>query len=251
LLQPGPASCWPARGEPALQTAAAKVGRHGFPVLPVVADVTQQSSVENLFARTVERFGQLDGLVNNAGLSMRRAILDTTAEDFQRLLDVNLLATVRCTRAAAPHLLESRGHLVNIGSLAGKSAGRFLGAYPAAKFAVSAYTQQLRLELEPQGLHVLLVSPGPIARDEPRPTDSDRAKDDAAAEKLSDLPDSAKKPGGGVKASLIRPEALAASIVRACETRRREIVMPSYARWLFALQQLSPSLGDWIVRKMS
>ena len=56
----------------------------------------------------------------------------------------------------------------NISSLAGKSASRFLGAYPASKFAVTAYTQQLRLELEPQGLHVLLVCPGPIAREAPR-----------------------------------------------------------------------------------
>lgn len=239
------------RGESALQNAAAKVGGHGFPVLPVVADVTQQAAVESLFAQTLERFGKLDCLVNNAGLSMRRAVLDTTAEDFQRLLDVNLLAAVRCTRVAAPHLIQSRGNLVNIGSLAGKSAGRFLGAYPAAKFAVAAYTQQLRLELEPQGLHVLLVSPGPIARDEQRAADSDRAKLDAAAEKLGNIPASAVKPGGGVKAGLIRPEALADSIVRACESRRREIVIPSYARWIFALQQLSPALGDWIVRKMS
>jgi NAD(P)-dependent dehydrogenase (short-subunit alcohol dehydrogenase family) len=240
-----------ARGAAALATAAAKVGRHDSTVLPVVADVTQQCSVESLFAQTLERFGRLDCLVNNAGLSMRRAVLDTTPEDFQRLLDVNLLALVRCTRAAAPHLLQARGHLVNIGSLGGKSAGRFMGAYPAAKFAVSAYTQQLRLELEPRGLHVLLVCPGPIARDEPRPADSDRAKDDAAAEKLGELPASAKKPGAGVKASLIRPEILAARIIRACETRRRELIIPSYARWVFALQQLSPALGDWIVRKMS
>jgi short-subunit dehydrogenase len=148
-------------------------------------------------------------------------------------------------------LLESRGHLVNIGSLAGKSAGRYMGAYPAAKFAVSAYSQQLRLELEPRGLHVLLVSPGPIARDAPRPVDSDRAKDDAAAENLSDLPEAAKKPGAGVKTSLIRPEVLAAAIIRACENRRAELVVPGYARWLFALQQLSPALGDWIVKKMT
>src|SRR5262249_15924693 len=160
----------------------------------IVADVTEQAAVENLFAQTMHKFGRLDVLVNNAGLSMRRAALDTTPEDFQRLLDVNLLATVRCTPPPPPHFLESHAHLVNIGSLAGKSAGRYLGAYPAAKFAVTAYTQQLRLELEPRGLHVLLVSPGPIARNELRRADSDRAKDDAAAELVSDLPDSAKKP---------------------------------------------------------
>ena len=83
-------------------------------------------------------------------------------------MDLNLIALVRCTRAAMPQLLEPKGHLVNIGSLAGKTAARYMGAYSATKHAVSAYSQQLRLELGPQGLHVLLVSPGPIARDEPR-----------------------------------------------------------------------------------
>ena len=82
-------------------------------------------------------------------------------------MELNLLGLVRMTRAAAPHLLAAKGHLVNIGSLAGKSATRFMGAYPASKFAVSAYSQQLRLELEPEGLHVLLVCPGP-SREEPR-----------------------------------------------------------------------------------
>src|SRR5207245_29110 len=97
-------------------------------------------------------------------------------------------ALVRCTRAAMPHLLASKGHLVNIGSLAGKTGARYMGAYSATKFAVSGYSQQLRAELGPQGLHVLLVSPGPIARDEPR---------QYSAEKLQSLPPGASKPGGG------------------------------------------------------
>ena len=118
--------------------------------------------------RTLDQFGRLDALVNNAGRSMRRSILETTPEDFQQLMELNLIGLVRCTRAAAPQLLANRGHLVNIGSLAAKSAARWVGAYPATKFAVAAYSQQLRLELGPQGLHVLLACPGPIARDEPR-----------------------------------------------------------------------------------
>ena len=105
------------------------------------------------------------------------------------------MALVRCTRAAMPHLLESHGHLVNIGSLAGKTAARYMGAYSATKFAVSAYSQQLRLELGRQGLHVLLVSPGPIARDEPRVYSAEKARRPAP---------SARKPGGGVKVGLLR-----------------------------------------------
>jgi short-subunit dehydrogenase len=139
-------------------------------------------------------------------------------------------------------LIANRGHLVNIGSLSAKTASRFLGAYPASKFPVAAYSQQLRLELAPQGVHVLLVCPGPLARE-----DAGRRYDAQAA----DLPDTARRPGGGVKLKGISPPRLARKIVQYCQRRRPELVMPARARVLFALAQLSPTLGDWILKKMT
>lgn len=233
-----------ARGAEALDRTAHELRQAGHDVTPITADVTRQESVDALIARTLEQFGRLDALVNNAGRSMRRAVLETTPDDFQALLDLNFLAVVRTTRAAARHLLASRGHLVNIGSLAGKSASSYLGAYPASKFAVTAYTQQLRLELEPEGLHVLLVCPGPIAREAQRDYREGTAADDT-------LPESARRPGGGVKVSSLSPDALAERIVTACDRRLPEIVVPAKARLLFALAQLSPRWGDWLVRRMT
>jgi len=234
-----------ARNAETLEQAAAELSPNGQQVTPVAADVTRQDDVERLVARTIDEFGRLDVLVNNAGRSMRRAVLDTTPEDFQQLMELNLIGLVRMTRAAAPHLLASRGHLVNISSLAGKSAARWIGAYPATKFAVSAYTQQLRLELAPQGLHVLLVCPGPIARDEPRDDNSRELRGDEAP----GVPASALKPGAGVRTKAIRPERLAAAILKACEKRKAELIVPPAARLLFTLMQLSPRVADWIVRK--
>ncbi|HUY87157.1 MAG TPA: SDR family NAD(P)-dependent oxidoreductase [Pirellulales bacterium] len=234
-----------ARHAEALEQTAAQLAQNGRQVLPIAADVTRQEDVERLVTRTIDEFGRLDVLVNNAGRSMRRPVLDTTPEDFQQLMELNLIGLVRTTRAAAPHLLASRGHLVNIGSLAGKSAARWIGAYPATKFAVSAYSQQLRLELGPQGLHVLLVCPGPIARDEPRDDSSREIRGDDAA----GVPARALQPGAGVKTKAIRPDRLAAAILRSCEKRKAELIVPPAARLLFTLLQLSPRLGDWIVRK--
>jgi len=211
-------------------------------ILPIVCDVTRDSDVENLIARTVAEFGRLDCLVNNAGLSVRKRVIDTTPDDFRELMELNLFSTVRCTRAAMPHLLAAKGHLVNIGSLAAKSASRYLGAYPASKFAVAAYSQQLRLELGPEGLHVLLVCPGPIARDDGRVR---------SPAELANLPESARQPGAGVKTKAIPPEVLAEKILVACMNRRSELIVPWKARILFTLQQLSPRLGDWLVRKMT
>ena len=189
---------------------------------------------------TVARHGRLDLLVNNAGRSARGEILATSVEEFQRLLDLNFFSVVRCTQAAAPHLQRSRGHVVNIGSLSAKAATRYLGAYPVSKFAVAAYSQQLRLEWEPHGVHVLLVCPGPIVR-----VDAGRRYDQEAA----DLPESARGPGGGVQLRGIDADWLAREILRACERRQLELVVPAKARCLFAIAQLWPRLGDWILKR--
>jgi NAD(P)-dependent dehydrogenase (short-subunit alcohol dehydrogenase family) len=226
----------------AVARAAEEMRAAAHDALGVHADITRQADVDRLFAEALARFGRLDVLVNNAGRSMRGAVLDTTPEQFRDLMELNLIALVRCTRAAIPHLLEHRGHVVNIGSLAAKSAARWVGAYPATKFAVAAYSQQLRLELGPQGLHVLLVCPGPIERKDARLY---------PLEGLENIPQRARTPGAGVRVSAVPPQKLAAAILSACERRRAEIVLPGKARWLFALSQLWPTLGDWIVRRKS
>lgn len=223
---------------PAVEAAAREMRESGGDVLGVHADITRQEDVDRLFAETVGHFGRLDVLVNNAGRSMRGKVAETTPEQFRELMELNLIALVRCTRAALPHLLERKGHVVNIGSLAAKSASRWVGAYPATKHAVAAYSQQLRLELGPQGLHVLLVCPGPIERKDPRLY---------PLEGLEDVPERARAPGAGVKVSTISPQRLAQAILRACEKRQPELVIPAKARLLFAISQLWPTLGDWLV----
>jgi NAD(P)-dependent dehydrogenase (short-subunit alcohol dehydrogenase family) len=231
-----------ALGDPLLDEAAAELSAAGSEVLGVATDVTQQDSVDALIAATLDRFGRIDALVNCAGRSTRGEALATTPEQFRDLLELNFLATVRCTRAAAPQLIQAGGHLVLIGSLAAKTAARYLGAYPASKFPVAAYAQQLRFELNPQGVHVLLVCPGPIAR-----PDAGRRYDQQAG----GLPAAARQPGGGVRLKGVSQDRLVANILRYCERRQPELVMPAKSRLLFAISQLSPSWGDWIIGKMT
>ncbi|MGL4593383.1 MAG: SDR family NAD(P)-dependent oxidoreductase [Thermoguttaceae bacterium] len=224
-----------------LNRAAESLRSFGGDVLPIQADITKQEDVDAAFETVRSNYDRLDVLVNNAGRSMRGKILDTTPEQFQALFDLNVLGTIRCTRAAAPLLLKERGHVVNIGSLAAKSAARFVGAYPVSKFAVAAFSQQLRLELGPD-LHVLLVCPGPIKRDNERLY---------RLEGLEDIPDSARAPGAGVKVGRIDPHQLAIKILDYCRHRKPELIVPGKARLLFAISQLFPSLGDWLVKKNS
>jgi short-subunit dehydrogenase len=225
-----------------LEAVAEDLRLRGGDVLAVPTDVTDDAQVEALFAKVKEQHGGLDLLVNCAGRSARQKVIDTSAEQFREMLEINFLSAVRCTRAAAPMLVERQGHVVNVGSLASKVAPRFLGAYPASKFALAAYSQQLRLELGPAGLHVLLVCPGPVRRDGTRTY---------GAEKDAGIPDEARKPGGGARTTAIAPEALAEKILRACEKRKPELVVPWKARLLFAVAQVCPGWGDWLLRRVT
>jgi short-subunit dehydrogenase len=229
-----------ARDPHRLGQAAAALEHEQLSCSTITADITRQEEVVCAFEEIRTARCSIDVLVNCAGKSSRRAILNTTADDFQELWELNFLATVRCTRQAAPDLIRARGHVVNIGSLASKTASRYLGAYPATKFAVAAYSQQLRLELEPEGLHVMLVCPGPLRREDA----GQRYERQAAG-----LPESARKPGGGAQVKLLEPGQLARRIVDGCQRRLPELVIPSSARWLFVISQLWPRVGDWILKR--
>jgi len=231
-----------ARSLDALEAAAEQLRQYGTQVLAIPADVTQTDQVESLVEQAVRHFGRLDVLVNNVGRSARSAVLDVSPDDFSELMELNFLSAVRCTRAAMPHLLRSRGHLINIGSLSGKSASRYVGGYAATKFALAGYTQQLRLELSPKGVHVMLVSPGPIERED---------AGQRYADQLEGLPAKAAKPGAGVRISPINPDKLSQAILAACRRRQPELIYPGMARLFIAVIQLFPRLGDWLVRKMT
>ena len=228
------------RDQKRLEAAAGKLNSDR--VLTCSADLTSDADVERVFELVDSEWQGLDVLVNNVGQSTRGHALSTSPEDFARSFDINFLTMARCTSRASEALIASRGHVVNIGSLASKSTAPLLGAYPPSKFAVAAYSQQLRWELGTQGVNVLLVCPGPIRRD-----DAGTRYDDQS----EDLPDPARLPGGGVKVKGIDPVRLADRILRACKRRKKELIVPGRAKILFILSQLSPGLGDWLVRKMT
>jgi short-subunit dehydrogenase len=231
-----------ARDQEQLAAAAKSLCAQGPACGWLPADVSQQDQVEALIEQVLRMHARLDAVFHCAGKSDRGDMANTSGDRFRELIDLNFVSAVRVTKAALPHVLTSKGHVVLIGSLAAKIAGGYLGAYPASKFPLAAYAQQLRLELGPQGLHTLLVCPGPIAR-----PDAGSRYDD----KAEGLPASARRPGGGVKLKGLDPDWLAGRILRACEQREAELVVPGRAKLLFALAQLSPRLGDWLVRRMT
>lgn len=234
-----------ARRQGPLDEAAQMLRALGGDVQTLVADVSQAGQSAWTVEQATEHFGGLDLVCPCAGRSMRGTIADTPREEFESLLAVNFLAAQELVQQALPHLAKSQGHAVLIGSLASRVAPRFLGAYPASKFPLAALAQQLRLEETEHGVHTLLVCPGPIAR----PGDPDGEQ--RYQTQTEGLPAAANRPGGGAKVKKIDPDWLAEKILRACERRQAELVVPAKARLLFALSQLSPKLGDWLLRKKS
>jgi len=148
---------------------AARVERCGARAIVVPCDVTQAQAVRSLVERTLEAFGRLDVLVNNAGDLVERRHLEAMTEDvFRRVFDVNVLSTWLCCQAALPALAAAgSGAIVNMASLAahnGGGPGAF--AYAGAKAAVIAMTKAWARELAPKGIRVNAVAPGLIGETE-------------------------------------------------------------------------------------
>lgn len=147
-----------ARREELLQEFSVRFS--GTEVLAVKTDVTREADCQNLIDKAVKRFGRIDVLINNAGISMR-ALFDTTdLEVLRRVMDVNFWGTVYCTRYALPHLVAAKGSLVGIISIGGYIGLPGRSGYSASKFAVRGFLQTIRTEHLKEGLHVLIAAPG-------------------------------------------------------------------------------------------
>jgi short-subunit dehydrogenase len=129
-------------------------------VLAVKTDVSIETDCENLIAKAIEKFGKIDVLINNAGISMRALFHQTGLDVIRKVMDVNFWGTVYCTRFAIPWLLKSKGSLVGVISVGGYIGLPGRSGYSASKYAVRGFLQTIRVENLKTGLHVLMVAPG-------------------------------------------------------------------------------------------
>ena len=129
-------------------------------VLCVKTDVAVEDDCKNLIQKTVETFGRIDVLINNAGISMRAMFSDLDLDVIRRLMDTNFWGTVYCTKYALPYLLESKGSVVGVISTAGYLGLPGRTGYSASKFAIRGFLSTLRVEHRYDGLHVMVFAPG-------------------------------------------------------------------------------------------
>jgi short-subunit dehydrogenase len=149
-----------ARNFEKLNKLADELKKNASDVLAVKTDVSNESDCRNLINETVIKFGKIDILINNAGISMRALFEKTDLNVIRRLMDVNFWGTVYCTKFALPHLLESKGSVVGVSSIAGYKGLPGRAGYSASKFAMHGFLEVLRIENMKKGLHVLIACPG-------------------------------------------------------------------------------------------
>jgi NADP-dependent 3-hydroxy acid dehydrogenase YdfG len=130
--------------------------------LPLDLDVTDQQSVRAAVELTVDHFGGLDIVVNNAGVMLNGPILGADTADWDRMVRTNLLGSLYVTHAALPHLLARKGTVVQISSTSGRTSSAMGGVYAATKFGVNAFTESLRQEVTERGVRVVTIEPGMV-----------------------------------------------------------------------------------------
>ncbi len=147
----------------------------------IQCDVSDRAAVERMIADVRAQRGQIDMLVNNAGVGLYRRFTETSPEDIERLMQVNYFGTVYCTKAVLPEMLARRaGVIANISSVSGRIGTAGFTAYAASKFAMTGFAESLAIELRDTGVRVITIYPGPIATEfvdhlDRRPPGVDRA----------------------------------------------------------------------------
>ena len=144
-------------------SVAANITRNGGKAVPIYVDVTNEASVEKLFATIDDECGRIDVLINNAGMGVFSHIVDCSSEDFDRVLAVNAGGTFLCSREALRRMIpQESGYIINISSVLGTRAYVNQGAYTAAKHGVMGITKALALEGQPHNIRVSAILPGGV-----------------------------------------------------------------------------------------
>ncbi|MBI2281633.1 MAG: SDR family oxidoreductase [Bacteroidetes bacterium] len=148
------------RNEANLQETAKWLTKKGIDVLAVKSDVAIKEDCKRIIDETIVKYGQVDVLINNAGISMRALLNDADLSVIEQVMQTNFYGTLYCTKYALPHLLKTKGSVVGISSIAGYIGLPARTGYSASKFAMQGFLEALRTENLNNGLHVMIACPG-------------------------------------------------------------------------------------------
>lgn len=205
------------------------------PLHCIPADVSVYEDCKKLIETSVEKFNGIDILINNAGISMHGELINTDVSVFKKVMDINYLGTVYCTKLALPYILQKNGTIAGISSIAGYRGLPGRSGYSAAKFALNGFLESIRTELMEAGVNVMWVCPG-FTKSNIR---NAALNEHAEPQGESPLDES----------TLMAPEACAQHILTAIEKRRRTLVLTTKGKQTVFINKFFPAWADKLTRK--
>jgi len=220
-----------ARSESKLAEIVNEINAAGGEAIFVKTDVTVEADCRQLIKKSFEKYGKIDILVNNAGLSMRADFLDVDVKVLHRLMNVNFWGTVYCSKYALPYLIESKGSLVGVSSVAGFHGLPGRTGYSASKFAVHGLLETIRIENLKKGLHVMVIAPGFTS------TEIRKHALTANGQEQGESPRDEQK--------LMSPEYVAKWVLKGIRKKKRNKLLTWDGRFTALFQRIVPGLVDW------
>jgi short-subunit dehydrogenase len=209
------------------------LGRISSEILDLRIDVTRESDCETLVQKAVEKFGRIDILINNAGISMRALFSEVSLDVIRQLMDTNFWGTVYCSKFALPHLLASKGSLVGVSSIAGYKGLPGRTGYSASKFAMQGFLEVVRIENLKKGLHVLIACPGFTASN----IRNVALSKDGTSQGETPLDEG----------KLMTSEAVALEIIKAIEKKKDRLILTTQGKLTVLLNKFFPKFMDKMV----
>jgi short-subunit dehydrogenase len=201
----------------------------------IPADVSKEADCKNLVQQAVNVFGTIHILINNAGISMRALFSETDLETIHRVMDINFWGAVYCTKYALPYIMQNRGTVTGISSIAGYRGMPGRSGYSASKFALQGWMEALRTELLETGVNIMWVCPG-FTRSNIRNVALNKNSEPQGETPLNEN-------------DLMSPEECAGHILKAIEKRKRTLVLTSQGKETILLNRFMPALADRMVHK--
>ena len=207
----------------------------GKPLLTFVADVSIENDCKNFIEKSIARFGRIDILINNAGISMRALFKDTDLATLKKVMDINFWGTVYCSKFALQTIIENKGTIVGVSSVAGFRGLPGRSGYSASKFALNGWLEALRTELLESGVNVMWVCPG-YTRSNIR-----NAALNSEAKPQGESPINEDK--------LMTAKECAEHIMNAIAKRKRTLVLTFTGKQTLFLNKFFPAWTDKLTRK--
>ncbi|MFV1978216.1 MAG: SDR family oxidoreductase [Myxococcota bacterium] len=220
----------------AADVVAKDLAASGSEAIALGCDVTRAKDCHETIRHVVDKWGRVDLLINNAGITHVGLVAETQTDVFRRVMDVNFFGAVNCTQAALPHLLESRGRVVVMSSVAGFAPLATRAGYAASKHALMGFFGSLRAEHEEDGLGVTLVCPSFV-----RTGIGSRALAATGDRAISDARTGVRNP--------MEPEVVAEGIFRGERRGRRVIFVGREARLAWWAWKLVPGVYETLMRR--